>query len=324
MRVIIILLCAFALDLLLGDPEALSRLHPVVWMGRGIVFLESRLRAVFPEGKDGERKAGRVMACILPVSVLVLSGGILLLLYRICPPAGFLLEVIWGWQALAVKNLRDEAMRVYEALTQGTLDAARGAIARIVGRDTGNLSREGVTKAAVETVAENFSDGVTAPLLYMAIGGAPLALCYKAVNTMDSMVGYKNERYIHFGRAAARLDDAANYLPSRIAACLMIAAAGMTGLDAGNAYRIWKRDRRKHASPNSAQCEAAAAGALGIQLGGPADYFGVRHEKPYIGEAKRAAEAEDIQKVCRMEMAGSILGAVVFVLVRYLIIQVVL
>ena len=324
MRVIIILLCALALDLLLGDPEALSRLHPVVWMGRGIVFLESRLRAAFPEGKDGERKAGLALACILPVSVLVLSGGILLLLYRICPPAGFLLEVIWGSQALAVKNLRDEAMRVYEALTQGTLGAARSAVARIVGRDTGNLSREGVTKAAVETVAENFSDGVTAPLLYMAIGGAPLALCYKAVNTMDSMIGYKNERYIHFGRAAAKLDDAANYIPSRIAACLLIAAAGMTGLDAENAYRIWKRDRRKHASPNSAQCEAAAAGALGIQLGGPADYFGVRHEKPYIGEAKRAADAEDIPKVCRMEMAGSILGAVVFVLVRYLILQAVL
>ena len=167
------------------------------------------------------------------------------------------------------------------------------------------MDRSGVTRAAVETVAENFSDGVAAPMLYMFLGGAPLALCYKAVNTMDSMVGYRNERYLRFGRAAARLDDAANYLPSRLAALILIAAAGICGEDRKAAAEIWKRDRRKHASPNSGQCEAVMAGALGLRLCGPASYFGKTVDKPYIGDARREAEAEDICRACRMEQTGS-------------------
>ena len=162
-----------------------------------------------------------------------------------------------------------------------------------------------MTRAAVETVAENFSDGIAAPMLYMFLGGAPLALCYKAVNTMDSMVGYRNERYLWFGRAAAKLDDAANYLPSRLAALILIAASGLCGEDRKAAARIWKRDRRKHASPNSAQCEAVMAGALGLKLCGPASYFGKIYDKPYIGDERREAEAEDIRRACRMEQVGS-------------------
>ena len=173
------------------------------------------------------------------------------------------------------------------------------AVARVVGRDTACLDAEGVTKAAVETLAENFSDGVVAPLFYMLLGGAPLGLVYKAINTMDSMVGYKNERYLHFGRAAAKLDDAANFLPSRLAALAWIWAAGLAGQDAAGALRVWKRDRRRHESPNSAQCESACAGALGIQLAGPASYFGVLHDKPTLGDPLRSVEPEDILRTDR-------------------------
>ena len=212
-------------------------------------------------------------------------------------------------------------MKVYRALTTSTLEESRKAVARIVGRDTGELDRAGVIRAAVETVAENFSDGVIAPMAFMLLGGAPLALCYKAVNTMDSMVGYKNARYLYFGRAAARLDDIANFLPSRIAALLLIASAALTGENAARAFQIWKRDRRQHESPNSAQCEAAMAGALGVRLCGPASYFGQRKEKPYLGDDLRPVDAGDILRACRMELAGSILGLALFCGLRLLIVR---
>lgn len=209
-------------------------------------------------------------------------------------------------------------MNVYRKLTGDTLENARTAVARIVGRDTGNLSAEGVTKAAVETVAENFSDGVVAPMLYMLVGGAPLALCYKAVNTMDSMIGYKNDRYLYFGRAAAKLDDAANYIPSRLAALLLIAISAVTGGSTQNAWRIWRRDRRNHASPNSAQTESVVAGALGVQLAGPAYYFGKLYPKPFIGDPMRQIEPEDIKRVNRMLYAASVLSLILMCLVRWL------
>ena len=185
-----------------------------------------------------------------------------------------------------------------------------------MGRDTQALTAEGVTKAAVETVAENASDGVIAPLLYMLLGGAPLALTYKAINTMDSMVGYKNTQYLYFGRAAAKLDDIANYLPSRIAALLWVAAAALTGNDARSAWRIWRRDRRNHASPNSAQTESACAGALNVQLAGPAYYFGEYYPKPTIGDAVRPIEPEDIRRADRMMYAESLLALVLGLVIR--------
>ena len=207
-------------------------------------------------------------------------------------------------------------MNVYRELTKPDLPAARIAVSRIVGRDTQALTAEGVTKAAVETVAENASDGVIAPLLYMLLGGAPLALTYKAINTMDSMVGYKNERYLRFGRAAAKLDDIANYLPSRIAALLWVAAAALTGNDARSAWRIWRRDRRNHASPNSAQTESACAGALNVQLAGPAYYFGEYYPKPTIGDAVRPIEPEDIRRANRMMYAESLLALALGLVIR--------
>ena len=288
----------FGLDLLLADPAWMP--HPVVGMGRAIAALEKRLRRLFPATPAGERAAGRVLAAALPLGTFALAAGALALAYRLHPAAGFALETLWCWQALALRGLADESGKVYAQLAKGNLPAARRAVGRIVGRDTGSLTAAGVTKAAVETVAENFSDGVAAPLFYLLIGGAPLGLAYKAVNTMDSMVGYKNKTYLHFGRAAARLDDAANFLPSRLAALLWIGAAGLAGFDGRGAWRIWRRDRLRHASPNSAQTESACAGALGVQLAGPAWYFGEYYDKPTIGDDTRPVEPADILRADRM------------------------
>mgnify|MGYP001074926366 FL=1 len=299
----------FALDLLLADPEGMP--HPVVYMGRAITALEGVLRPRLPKTSGGELLGGAVLAAALPAGTFAAASGACRAARRLHPAAGFALETLWCWQALALKGLAAESGRVQAELERGDLPAARKAVARIVGRDTEALPAEGVAKAAVETVAENFSDGVAAPLFYMLIGGAPLALAYKAVNTMDSMVGYKNDRYLYFGRAAARLDDAANYLPSRLAALCWIGGAFLTGQDGRGAWRIWRRDRRNHASPNSAQTESACAGALGVQLAGPASYFGKRVDKPAIGDPGRPVEPEDIARANRTLYAagGLALGA---------------
>ena len=318
MRILYAALCGFALDLLLGDPAWLTPVHPVVLMGRAITALEKQLRALFPKTDRGEEAAGALMALLMSAGTFMLCKLTVKLLNGLYPPLSFALEVIWCWQALAVRDLKVEAMRVQKALETEGLEAARKAVSRIVGRDTEALDEKGVARAAVETVAENFSDGVIAPLAYMLLGGAPLALVYKAINTMDSMVGYKNARYLHFGRVPAKLDDAANYLPSRLAALLLIAAARLTGEDAASAWRIWRRDRRKHASPNSAQCEAAMAGALGLRLCGPASYFGVKHDKPWIGDRRREIVPGDISRACRLEYTGALLGLAVLGMVRFL------
>ena len=317
MRIILLMLGGFILDGIFGDPAWL--VHPVVIMGKAITALEKFLRKRLPNTPDGERLGGRILAMALPVGTLLITGGVCWLFYRISPILGFAIELLWCAQALAAKGLAQESTNVYRELVKGDLPASRRAVSRIVGRDTAELTSEGVTKAAVETVAENASDGVIAPLFYMMLGGAPLALVYKAINTMDSMVGYKNEKYLNFGRAAAKLDDAANYLPSRIAALLWIASAALTGNDAKSAWRIWRRDRRKHASPNSAQTESACAGALNVQLAGPATYFGKYYDKPTIGDAMRAIEPGDILRANKMMYTASLLGLAAAVLVRILV-----
>ena len=316
MRILLTTLGGFLLDLLFGDPEILAPIHPVVLMGRGIQFLEKRLRACFPETARGRYAAGLCMALLMISGTFLLSFGVLTVLRQCFPPLAFIVETLWCWQAIAARDLRTEALRVYDALTGGTRAQARTAVARIVGRDTETLDAAGIIRAAAETVAENFSDGVVAPLLYMIIGGAPLALTYKAVNTMDSMVGYRNERYRDFGRVPARIDDVANLIPSRLAAWLLIAAAAACGENAGEAVRIWRRDRRKSASPNAAQCEAVMAGALGLRLCGPASYFGKWYDKPFIGDDGRPAETEDIRRACRMEAAGSWFCLALLVFIR--------
>lgn len=317
MRIILLMLGGFILDGIFGDPAWL--VHPVVIMGKAITALEKFLRKRLPNTPEGERLGGRILAMALPVGTLLITGGVCWLFYRISPILGFAIELLWCAQALAAKGLAQESTNVYRELVKGDLPASRRAVSRIVGRDTAELTSEGVTKAAVETVAENASDGVIAPLFYMMLGGAPLALVYKAINTMDSMVGYKNEKYLNFGRAAAKLDDAANYLPSRIAALLWIASAALTGNDAKSAWRIWRRDRRKHASPNSAQTESACAGALNVQLAGPATYFGKYYDKPTIGDAVRAIEPGDILRANKMMYTASLLGLAAAVLVRILV-----
>ena len=291
-------LCGFLLDCLLGDPEKMP--HPVIWMGKAISRLEKWLRRHLPQTPKGERTGGRILAFALPVGTLVISGGLCWLFWWIHPLLGLALQILWCWQALAMRCLAKESRNVYCCLKTEGLEAGRNAVARIVGRDTAQLSEQGVIKATVETVAENFSDGVLAPLLYMLIGGAPLALAYKAINTMDSMVGYKNDKYLHFGRAAAKLDDVANYIPSRIAALLWIVASPLAGGSLKNAWKIWRRDRRCHASPNSAQTESACAGALGVQLAGSAWYFGEYYDKPTIGDPGRPVEPEDILRADRI------------------------
>lgn len=314
MEILCAAVCGFVLDLLLGDPAWMP--HPVVGMGKCISALERILRRVFPKTPGGELAAGVVLAAVLPLGILGLSVSVLLLCGLVHPALRFGVSALWCWQCLAAKGLKDESTNVYCKLKKTTLEEARQTVARIVGRDTNDLTAEGVAKAAVETVAENFSDGVAAPLCYMLLGGAPLALCYKAVNTMDSMVGYKNERYLYFGRAAAKLDDAANYIPSRLSALLLILASALRGQNWKNALKIWRRDRRNHASPNSAQTEAVVAGALGVQLAGPASYFGKIHDKPTIGDPLRPIEPEDILRANGLMIAGSVLCLFLLALIR--------
>ena len=311
------IICGFCLDLLLADPAWMP--HPVICMGKAITSLEKFLCPRLPQTPQGELRGGILLAAAMPLGTLLVCGGACALADWLHPAAGFLIQVLWCWQALALRGLAAESRKVCRELSARNLPAARQAVSRIVGRDTQSLTAEGVAKAAVETVAENFSDGVAAPLFYMLLGGAPLAMVYKSINTMDSMVGYKNSRYLYFGRAAARLDDAANFLPSRLAAFLWIAAAFLTGHNARNAYRIWRRDRRNHASPNSAQTESACAGALGVQLAGPASYFGKIYEKPTIGDPLRPVEPEDILRANRMLYVAGLLALLLGVGLRALV-----
>ena len=290
------LAAGFILDLMIGDPRWLY--HPVCLIGNLIAFLEKILRKIFPKTDKGELAAGIVEVIL----VCLLSGGIpfliLHILYGISVWAGFALETFWCYQLLATKSLKTESMKVYDRLKNGTLDEARYAVSMIVGRDTQSLP-----------------DGVIAPMLYMAIGGVWLMFLYKGINTMDSMLGYKNDKYLYFGRCAAKLDDVANYIPARLSGWLMVAASAFVKMDVKNAAKIYRRDRRNHASPNSAQTEAAMAGALEVQLAGNAYYFGKLYEKPTIGDGIRPVEVEDIRRSNRLLYATAILGAVIFILI---------
>ena len=304
----------FLLDLLLGDPHWLY--HPVRLVGHLISSLERLLRRVFPKTEKGELAAGVFLLLLVPGITASAALCLLFLAGRVHPFARLFVETVMCYQLLATKSLKDETMKVYHALKAGDVEGARHAVSMVVGRDTAVLDDIGITKAAVETVAENTSDGVLAPLLFLAVGGAPLGYFYKAVNTMDSMVGYKNERYLYFGRAAAKFDDILNYIPARLSALLMVCAGGLLGMDAGHAFRICLRDRYNHSSPNSAHTEAAAAGALHIQLAGNAYYFGKLYEKPTLGDPDRPVEYEDIRRVNRLLYGTAVLGVLVFLTVK--------
>ena len=314
MTTLLAVVVGFVLDLALGDPRWLP--HPVVTMGQAISRVEGPLRRAFPQTPSGARCAGCVLAVSLPVLFGLATWAILAVFGAIHPVLRFVSEAWISYQLLAACELRRQSMAVARAFKEGGLAAARTAVGRIVGRDASVLDEAGIARAAVETVAENASDGVIAPLLYLMIGGAPLGMAYKAVNTLDSMVGYKNDRYLDFGRASAKLDDALNWAPSRLAALLMVAVCPLVRLDARGAWRIWRRDRRRHASPNAAQTESTCAGALGLRLAGPAVYFGKLVDKPTIGDASRDIEWADIARANRLMLAASVCALVVFGAVR--------
>ena len=304
----------FILDFILGDPHSLW--HPVQGIGSLITGTEKVLRKVFPDKKRPLQIAGLLLV-IFVVSVSVLLAGLLLwIAERIHPALGFGLSCILCWQMLAAKSLKTESMKVYTALEKEGLEAGRRAVSMIVGRDTKSLSEEGVIKAAVETVAENTSDGVTAPLFYMMLAGPLGGVFYKAINTMDSMIGYRNEKYRWLGTCAARLDDIANFIPARISALFMTAAAFMLGFDGKSAWKIYRRDRHNHKSPNAAQTEAVMAGALRVQLAGDAWYFGELYKKPTIGDPIRPVRREDIPAACRLEYGAVILQFLVMAAVK--------
>ncbi|GFI62576.1 cobalamin biosynthesis protein CobD [Clostridiales bacterium] len=305
----ILVLAGFLLDFIFGDPN--FRFHPIRLIGRLITFLEKIVRRLFPKNKWGEILGGALLVIIVCATSFFLVYFILKAVSGVSLYLGFILESLFCWFFIAAKSLRTESMKVYNEL-KNSLESARRAVSMIVGRDTQSLDEEGVIKAAVETVAENTSDGVIAPLFFMFIGGAPLGCLYKAINTMDSMIGYKNETYIYFGKIAARLDDIVNFIPSRLSAVFMLFASFLLKLDWKNAIKIFKRDRLKHKSPNSAQTESVCAGALDIRLAGDAWYFGRLYKKDFIGDALNEIVPDHIILANRLMYVSSVLALIIF------------
>ena len=318
---VIALIGAFILDAVIGDPYGFP--HPVRFFGwmtdKGTAgFLKNELPAAVLV------RRGAFVSILVTIVAFVLPACILILCFHVNIWLWFCVEIALCWTIFAAKSLRLESNKIYRTLKDGDIPLARTQLSMIVGRDTGELDETAITKAVVETVAENTSDGVTAPMIFACIGGAPLGLAYKAVNTLDSMIGYKNDKYLHFGRFAAKMDDVWNFVPARVTAFFMIIASVVLGLDRKNARLIYKRDRNNHASPNSAQTEAVCAGALGIQLAGPSSYFGKVVQKPTIGDKTREIQPEDILRTNRLMTTTSIIMLAVLSAVKLAIIYLVL
>ncbi len=312
------LILGIILDQIVGDPHFMP--HPIRAIGNLTALLEKRLlgdlKAQADRNGKKEKSRGVLLWFIVVITVAVVMAFLLFGTYAIHPYFGVLTETVFSCYILAARSLYRESMAVYKKLDAGDTEGARAAVSMIVGRDTAELDEEGITKAAVETVAENTSDGVIAPLIYLAVGGPVLGMIYKAVNTMDSMIGYHNDRYEDFGAFAARADDVFNFLPSRISALLMVAGSFCLGMfskefNAVNAYKIWKRDRLNHKSPNSAQTESVCAGALGLKLGGTHMYKGIPVEKPNIGDELRKTKKEDIKLANDLMFAAEALAALI-------------
>ena len=310
MRSLCALFLGFGIDLIVGDPHSIP--HPVIFIGKLITAIENVVRRVFPKTVRGENVAGGVLWLLVVVISTAVPALFLWLCYGLNTWLGLALESIMCWQILATKSLKDESMKVYDALKTGDIEKSRYAVSMIVGRDTENLDDKAVARAAVETVAENTSDGIVAPLLFLAIGGAPLGFFYKAVNTMDSMLGYVEIPYKNIGLVPAKMDDVMNFIPARLSALVMLAAGWLLKLDARNGWKIFKRDRFNHASPNSAQTESVCAGLLGLRLAGDAWYHGVLHKKKYIGDALREIDYEDIPCSCRLLYVTAFLSLILF------------
>ncbi len=308
------IIIGFILDCIFGDPYNFP--HPIRLIGKLISNLEKIMRKLFPE----KLYLGGIF---MTLTVLLLSTAVPLCILAVCYKTniilGIIAESVMCWYLIAPKCLKSESMKVYKAVAENNIEKSRKAVSMIVGRDTERLDFDGIIKATVETVAENTSDGVTAPIFYMSFGGAVMGFFYKSANTMDSMVGYKNEKYKDFGRFPARLDDVLNYIPSRLTAILMIISAYILKYDGKSAYRIWKRDRLKHASPNSAQTESVCAGALNIRLAGDTYYFGELHKKPYIGDNTRNIQKDDIIRANKLMYMTTVLMLILSVIFRIII-----
>ncbi len=303
-------LIGFIADCIFGDPKNFP--HSVNLIGNFIRSTEKFLRIVFGKDEKSQQKAGAFLVIIVCFTCFLVPAVILAIAFKVNIYLVIGIQSFMIWQMLAAKSLMKESKKVYFPLAAGDINEARFAVSMIVGRDTDELDEEGIIKAAVETVAENTSDGIIAPMFYVFLGGAPFGYLYKAINTMDSIVGYKNDKYLNFGRCAARLDDIANFLPARLSALFMIISSFAAGFDGKNAIKIFKRDRFKHASPNSAQTESVCAGALRIRLAGDSKYFGKIYEKEYIGDNLRDIEAEDIIRSHKLMYGATIVAVLVF------------
>lgn len=314
------LITGYILDLMFGDPEGIP--HPVRFIGNMIAKGEKLLRRISCQTERAKYLSGMVLTVVVVAISFIIPYMILSFAGSFHPVLRYILETVMCYQILATKALKKESMRVFYDLEQGKLPEARISLSRIVGRDTENLNTDQVTKGAVETVAENVSDGVIAPMIFILIGGAPLGFLYKAINTLDSMIGYKNDKYLNFGRFAAKLDDLVNYIPARISAYLMIMATWLLRYDIKEAIRIYRRDRHNHTSPNSAHTEAVCAGALNIQLGGSNYYFGKLILKPTIGDENREIEIDDIRKANHLLYTTSILGLILGIATRFLVLKI--
>lgn len=314
---LIALILGFFIDVILGDPHGFP--HPVIFIGKLISKTEKLVRSLFPQTTRGENLAGGVLWVIVVTVSTLIPMGLLCLAELISPLLALGVETVMCWQILATKSLRDESMKVYYALESGDLEKSRYAVSMIVGRDTRELDDAAITRATVETVAENTSDGIIAPMLFLAIGGAPLGFFYKVVNTMDSMLGYVEMPYKNIGLIPAKMDDVMNYIPARLSALLMLAAGWLMKLDVKNGWKIFIRDRYNHASPNSAQTESVCAGLLGLRLAGDAWYHGVLHKKKYIGDALREITHEDIPSACRLLYVTAVLSLALFSAIKLML-----
>lgn len=313
----VVAICAILIDIIVGDPK--KNWHPICIVGTFISICERALLKV-DDTPSKKRLKGKMLVFIVTFCAVTLVGGLIFIAYRLHFIVGIVVESILGSFMLASKSLKKSSTKVYNSLIIGDEKQARLDVSMIVGRDTQRLDKEGILRATIETIAENTSDGVVAPNFYMMLFGVIGGIFYKAINTMDSMVGYVNDKYVDFGRAAAKMDDVMNFIPSRISGVFMVLSAKLCGYDAKNAWYIFKRDRKKHKSPNSAQTESACAGALGLKLAGNAWYGGVLHEKPYIGDEKKKIEKEDIKCANKLMLVTHFTTSLFFILVKFVIV----
>lgn len=321
MNISVIIVTAFILDMVFKDPQKIP--HFVTFIGMMIKKGEAIIRKIFISSKWTDLFGGFLLTVFVVFVSFIIPYLLLGVLYAVNSYLGAAVEIFLCFQILALGSLKEAAMRVYSSFSLNSLDMARKEVSKIVGRDTENLTEKEVVKATVESVAENTNDGVVAPLFYMLIGGASLGMLYKAVNTLDSMIGYRNKKYNYFGRFAARLDDVLNIIPARITGFLYVAASLLSGFDYKNSYRILLRDRWNHLSPNSGYPEAAVAGALNIQLGGGSYYSGEYVEKKYIGDDNKEPDIEDIPKACMLMTFVSVLALVILIALKIAVMMVI-